>query len=485
MIRFDASYTTLPETFFSHQAPTPVARPQMLALNLPLAQALGLDAEWLAGSQGLAMLAGNRVVEGSTPIAQAYAGHQFGGWVPRLGDGRAVLLGELVGAFGETLPSRVDVVLKGSGPTPYSRRGDGRAWLGPVLREYLVSEAMAALGVPTTRALAAVATGERVQRERGLPGAVLTRVAASHLRVGTFQYATAQAMTDAGPSAEGLRDLQALTDYAIARHYPQAEGALGLLEAVVEAQAHLIADWMALGFIHGVMNTDNMAISGETIDYGPCAFMDGYNPQKVFSSIDRMGRYAFANQPSMAAWNLAQLATSLLPLMQGSEEEKIEAATAAVNGFVETFQTRWRINFGRKIGIGQATEADLPLIEGLLARMGSGRVDFTRVFAGLSEGEAKAEFTEAHAWSSWAPDWEARLAREEDPVKVMRAANPRRIPRNHRIEAMIQAAVEGDMAPFERLLAACRAPYETRAEWADLAEAPREGEEVRQTFCGT
>lgn len=485
MIRFDASYTTLPETFFSHQAPTPVARPQMLALNLPLAQALGLDTEWLAGPEGLAMLAGNQVVEGSTPIAQAYAGHQFGGWVPRLGDGRAVLLGELAGAFGTGLPGRVDVVLKGSGPTPYSRRGDGRAWLGPVLREYLVSEAMAALGVPTTRALAAVATGERVQRERGLPGAVLTRVAASHLRVGTFQYATAQAMTEAGPSAQGLRDLQALTDYAIARHYPQAEGALGLLEAVVEAQAHLIADWMALGFIHGVMNTDNMAISGETIDYGPCAFMDGYNPQKVFSSIDRMGRYAFANQPSMAAWNLAQLATSLLPLMQGSEEEKIEAATAAVNGFVETFQTRWRLNFGRKIGIGQAGEADLPLIEGLLARMGSGRVDFTRVFAGLSEGAAKAEFTEAHAWSSWAPDWEARLAREEDPVKVMRAANPRRIPRNHRIEAMIQAAVAGDMAPFERLLAACRAPYETRAEWADLAEAPREGEEVRQTFCGT
>ncbi|WP_376872540.1 YdiU family protein [Albirhodobacter sp. R86504] len=489
MFAFDTTYTSLPATFFTPQAPTPITAsataPQFLAVNRPLAEALGLDLDWLSGPEGLAILAGNRVTDGSTPIAQAYAGHQFGGWVPRLGDGRAVLLGELAGDFGQALPHRVDVALKGSGPTPYSRRGDGRAWMGPVLREYLVSEAIAALGVPTTRALAAVATGARVQRERGYPGAVLTRVAASHLRVGTFQYATAAAMASDAPPEERLRDLQALCDYAIARHYPDADGALGLLDAVVAAQATLIADWMAVGFIHGVMNTDNMAISGETIDYGPCAFMDGYHPQKVFSSIDRMGRYAFANQPSIAAWNLAQLATSLLPLMEGTEDAAIEAATRSVNGFVEIFQARWLRNFGRKIGIAQATTDDLPLIEGLLSRMGTGQVDFTRVFAGLSEGTAATEFTEAHAWTSWAPEWEARLTREEDPVGIMRATNPRRIPRNHRVEEMIQAAVEGDMAPFEHLLAACRAPYETRPEWEDLARGPLKDEEVRQTFCGT
>ena len=476
MIRFETTYTALPEQLFTPQDPVPVTSPEIMALNEPLAEALGLDVDWLKGPDGLAMLSGNAVAEGSTPIAQAYAGHQFGGWVPSLGDGRAVLLGEFDSPLGH-----VDLALKGSGKTAYSRRGDGRAWVGPVLREFVVSEAMAALGVPTTRALAAVSTGEIVARGRAYPGAVLARIAASHIRVGTFQYLAARLKNTPGDDAA----LRALTDHAIARHYPQAEGPLGLLQAVVAAQARLIADWMAVGFIHGVMNTDNVAISGETIDYGPCAFMDGYHPQKVFSSIDQMGRYAFVNQPSIGAWNLAQLATSLLPIMEGDEDAKIEAATAAVGGFTEIFQARWLENYGRKIGIAQATKGDLPLIEGLLARMGSGRVDFTRVFAGLSEGEAQAEFTEAHAWSSWAPDWEARLAREEDPISVMRAANPRRIARNHRVEEAIEAAVLGDMAPFERLLAAVRAPFETRDEWDDLAAAPTDDEEVHQTFCGT
>ena len=483
MIRFDASYTTLPETFFSHQAPTPVARPQMLALNLPLAQALGLDAEWLAGPEGLAMLAGNQVVEGSTPIAQAYAGHQFGGWVPRLGDGRAVLLGELTGAFDPSLPRRVDVVLKGSGPTPYSRRGDGRAWLGPVLREYLVSEAMGALGVPTTRALAAVATGERVQRERGLPGAVLTRVAASHLRVGTFQYATAQAMTDAGPSAQGLRDLQALTDYAIARHYPQAEGALGLLEAVVEAQAHLIADWMALGFIHGVMNTDNMAISGETIDYGPCAFMDGYAPDKVFSSIDRMGRYAYGKQPQIGAWNLAQFASCLLPLMEGPQEAAIDALTEAVNSFVPAYQAAYLAAFGAKLGLHDAREADQPLIAAFLDLMAAGRSDFTATFRALAMGDARDHIADRPAFDAWRAKWIARAGTPDQAL--MQASSPALIPRNHQIEAAIQAAVQGDDAPFHRLHGALSAPYDLSPENADLARPPVAGEEVTQTFCGT
>lgn len=477
MIRFENTYADLPPQLFTHQAPVPVKAPELMALNEPLARELGLDIDWLRGPLGVAMLAGNLVIEGSTPIAQAYAGHQFGGWSPSLGDGRAVLLGELNGPAG-----RVDLALKGSGQTAYSRRGDGRAWVGPVLREFIVSEAMAALNIPTTRALAAVSTGEIVARGRAYPGAVLARIAGSHIRVGTFQYLAAR-NDDAG--------LRALTDYAIARHYPQADGPLGLLQSVVAAQARLIADWMAVGFIHGVMNTDNMAISGETIDYGPCAFIDGYHPQKVFSSIDQMGRYAFANQPSIGAWNLAQLATSLLPIMDGNEATKIEAATAAVGEFAEICQARWLENYGRKIGIAQAGKEDLPLIEGLLARMGSGRADFTRVFAGLSEGPdfknaaAQTEFNEAQAWASWAPDWAARLTREADPKSVMRATNPRRIARNHRVEEAIEAAVDGNIAPFHRLIAAIRAPFKPHDDWADLAVAPTPNQEVRQTFCGT
>ncbi|MFC5736396.1 protein adenylyltransferase SelO [Sinirhodobacter huangdaonensis] len=469
---FDNSYARLPERFFARLDPAPVRAPALLALNRDLALRLGLDPEALATPEGVAMLAGNAVPAGAAPLAQAYAGHQFGGWVPTLGDGRAVLLGEIVAPDG----ARVDLALKGAGQTPFSRRGDGRAWLGPVLREYLVSEAMAALGVPTTRALAAVATGEVVVRDAmGRPGAVLARVAASHIRVGTFQYFAARGDTEA---------LSLLADQVIARHFPEARGPLELLRAVVAAQAQLIAAWMALGFIHGVMNTDNMAVSGETIDYGPCAFMDAYHPSTVFSSIDQYGRYAYANQPQIAAWNLAQLATCLLPLM-GDREAAIEAATEAVNGFVPLYQAEWLARFGRKIGLAAATPEDQPLIEALLGRMASERADFTRSFRGLVTGTARDEFAEPLAFDTWAPDWQARLAREADPQAVMTAANPVRIPRNHRVEAAIAAAVEGDLAPFTRLSAALADPFAAPPEFADLEAAPRAHEIVHRTFCGT
>lgn len=470
---FDNSYARLPETFYARLPPEPVRAPRLIALNRALAAQLGLDAEWLESPEGLAMLAGNAMPAGAEPIAQAYAGHQFGGWSPQLGDGRAILLGEVVSPDG----ARVDLQLKGAGRTPFSRRGDGRAWLGPVLREYVLSEAMAVLGVPTTRALAAVATGEVVVRDAmGRPGAVLTRVAASHIRVGTFQYFAARGDTAA---------LQLLTAHTIARHYPGAQGALGLLGAVVAAQAELIAQWMALGFIHGVMNTDNMAVSGETIDYGPCAFMDAYHPQKVFSSIDQYGRYAYANQPQVAVWNLAQLASSLLPLIEGSEDAAIEAATEVLNGFVPAYQAAWLFRMGRKIGIAEAEEADRALIESLLSRMAVERADFTRSFRGLLTGAARDEFTEPAAFDTWEPEWRARLMREADPVAVMAAANPVRIPRNHRVEEMIAAAVEGDFGPFTQLQAALAAPFDPAPEFAPYEAAPWPEEVVHRTFCGT
>lgn len=471
-LRFDNSYARLPERFFARQAPTPVAAPGLVALNVELAARLGLDAKALATPGAVAIWAGNALPEGAMPIAQAYAGHQFGGWVPALGDGRAVLLGEVVAPDG----ARFDLQLKGAGPTPWSRRGDGRAWLGPVLREYVVSEAMAALGVPTTRALAAVTTGEPVLREaRARPGAVLVRVAASHIRVGTFQYFAARGDVEA---------LQILADHVIARHFPKARGPLDLLQAVVAAQARLVAAWMSFGFIHGVMNTDNMAISGETIDYGPCAFLDAYHPQKVFSSIDQFGRYAFGAQPQVAVWNLAQFATCLLPLM-GPREAAIEAATAAVQGFADAFDAEWLGRFGRKIGIARPGPDDRALIETLLGRMAVLGVDFTRTFQGLASGAARAEFPEPEAFDLWAQDWRVRLTREADPVAVMKNANPLRIPRNHQIEGMIEAATEGDLAPFTRLNAALAAPFEARSDWQDLGLAPAPDERVTRTFCGT
>lgn len=466
MIPFDNSYARLPQGFFARVAPTPVAAPRLLALNEPLADRLGLDSGWLAGPEGLAMLAGNAVPDGAEPIAQAYAGHQFGGFVPQLGDGRAVLLGEIMAPDG----ARFDIQLKGSGPTPFSRRGDGRAWMGPVLREYIVSEFMHAMGVPTTRALAAVATGETVWRESALPGAVLTRVAASHIRVGTFQFFAVRDKTDA---------LATLTDHVIARHYPTANGPLSLLDHVVARQAETIAHWMALGFIHGVMNTDNMAVSGETIDYGPCAFMDAYHPDTVFSSIDRAGRYAWAQQPQIAVWNLAQLATCLIPLM-GERDAAIDAATKSVHSFAPLYQAAWRRRFGEKLGLTEAADAQ-PLAERLLTLMAQQRADFTRVFAGLADGSARDEFTDHAPFAAWVADWQAR---NPDPA-LMRHANPLRIPRNHRIEEAIAAAVAGDLDPFRRLFDAATHPREGRPGWEDLAAAPRSEQIVHQTFCGT
>ena len=465
MFQFDNSYARLPRSFYAAVMPTPVSQPRLLALNHDLAARLGLDAEWLGTADGVAVLAGNAVPQGAEPLAQAYAGHQFGGFVPQLGDGRAVLLGEITAPDG----ARFDIQLKGSGQTPFSRRGDGRAWLGPVLREYLVSEFMAAMGVPTTRALAAVATGETVWRESALPGAVLTRVAASHIRVGTFQYFAVR---------DDRAALQALADHVIARHYPQADSPLALLDAVVAAQAETIAAWMALGFIHGVMNTDNMAISGETIDYGPCAFMDAYHPQTVFSSIDRQGRYAWANQPQIAVWNLAQFATCLIPLM-GEEGPAVEAATASVHRFAPLYQAAWLRRFGDKLGI--EGEPNRPLIERLLTLMAEGRADFTRTFRGLSDGTARDEFTDRAAFDAWAADWQAL---RPDRGKMART-NPVRIPRNHRIEQAIEAALAGDMAPFERLSQALVQPCEARSEWDDLSDAPLPAEIVHHTFCGT
>lgn len=465
MFQFDNSYARLPRSFYAAVMPTPVSQPRLLALNHDLAARLGLDAEWLGTPDGVAVLAGNAVPQGAEPLAQAYAGHQFGGFVPQLGDGRAVLLGEIRAPDG----ARFDIQLKGSGQTPFSRRGDGRAWLGPVLREYLVSEFMAAMGVPTTRALAAVATGETVLRETALPGAVLTRVAASHIRVGTFQYFAVR---------DDRAALQALADHVIARHYPQADSPLALLDAVVAAQAETIAAWMALGFIHGVMNTDNMAISGETIDYGPCAFMDAYHPQTVFSSIDRQGRYSWANQPQIAVWNLAQFATCLIPLM-GEEGPAVEAATESVHRFAPLYQAAWLRRFGDKLGIEGAPNQKL--IERLLTLMAEGRADFTRTFCGLADGTARDEFTDRAAFDAWAADWQALNPDRE----LMARTNPVRIPRNHRIEQAIEAALTDDLAPFRRLSQALVRPFEARPDWDDLSNPPLPAEIVHHTFCGT
>ncbi|WP_126977867.1 protein adenylyltransferase SelO [Frigidibacter oleivorans] len=480
-IPFDNSYARLPDRFHVRQAPVPVAAPGPIAVNAALARALGLDPEALTGAEGVAMVAGNWLPEGAEPLAQAYAGHQFGGFNPQLGDGRAILLGEVVAPADSPLAGgRFDLQLKGSGPTPFSRRGDGRAWLGPVLREWIVSEAMAALNVPTTRALAAATTGEQVWREQGpLPGAVLLRVAASHIRVGTFQFFRARNDTEA---------LRLLTDHVIARHYPGAEGPMALLAAVVDRQARLIAQWMALGFIHGVMNTDNMAVSGETIDYGPCAFMDDYHPETVFSSIDQFGRYAWANQPQIGVWNLAQLATCLLPLIGGEPAAAVEEATAVVHGFAEIYQAEWLALFGAKIGLSAATEADRPLIEDLLTRMAGGQADFTRTFRALLEGKARDEFLDPAAFDAWEAGWQARLAQEPGGIDgakaAMARANPAIIARNHRVEEAIAAAVEGDFAPFHALNAALAAPFDAAPD-SPYRAAPWPEQRVLRTFCGT
>ena len=489
---FDNTYARLPGRFHARVNPMPVAAPRLVKVNVELARSLGLDPEALASQQGVEILAGNRVAEGSEPLAQAYAGHQFGHFVPQLGDGRANLLGEVVGRDG----MRYDVQLKGSGPTPFSRRGDGRAALGPVLREYLVSEAMAALGVPTTRALAAVTTGQQVVRETVLPGAVLTRVAASHLRVGTFQYFAARG------DAEGVRTL---ADYAIARHYPEAalsdKPYRALLDGVIGRQARLIAQWMLLGFIHGVMNTDNMSISGETIDYGPCAFMEAFDPAKVFSSIDQQGRYGYSNQPHAAHWNLARLAEALLPVLEqesGSQEAALAAAYEALAAFGPQFEVAHLAGLRRKLGLFTEREGDAALAEDLLTRMAANQADFTLTFRRLGdaavgpEGDegVRALFADPGAYDEWAVGWRRRL--EDEPVSAdartasMRMASPAFIPRNHLVEAVIDAAVSRqDFQPFEELLDVVTRPYEDRPDLKRYSTPAKPEECVRATFCGT
>ena len=470
-IPFDNSYARLDDRFYTKMAPTPVKAPTLIALNQSLAAQLGLDAATLGEPDGVAALAGNFTPDGAEPLAQVYAGHQFGGWSPRLGDGRAILLGEIIGRDGE----RYDIQLKGSGPTPYSRMGDGRAWVGPVLREYIVSEAMHALGVPTTRALAAIATGETVIRETPLPGAVFTRVAASHIRIGTFQYFASQQDTEA---------LAALTDHTLARHFPDAKGALGLLDGVVAKQANLIARWMGFGFVHGVMNTDNMTISGETIDYGPCAYMDRYHPMQVFSSIDQQGRYAYGRQPDMAMWNLAQLASALLPLIGG-----VAPAQASIDRFPDLFRSAWLRVFRAKIGLQSEAANDTDLINDLLDRMAQGQADFTNTFRALGTDKARDEFVDPSTYDDWERNWRDRLATEkttpQERLSEMHRANPALIARTHRIEQAIQAGVAGDFSVFERLVKALETPFAEPGEMIDLTRPPLNDEVVPQTFCGT
>ena len=468
-IPFDNTFARLPGAFFTAQDPQPVRAPRLVAFNADLARLMGIEAGEVA--ERAQVFSGNLVPEGAAPLAQLYSGHQFGQYNPQLGDGRAVLLGEVVGVDG----LRRDIQLKGSGRTPYSRGGDGRAWLGPVLREYVVSEAMHALGIPSTRALAAVETGEEVVRERALPGAVLTRVAASHLRVGSFQVFAARG---------DLESLKRLTDYAIARHYPKAEGPMGLLRAVCAAQARLVAQWMSVGFIHGVMNTDNCAISGETIDYGPCAFIDTFHPQTVYSSIDRHGRYAYDRQAEMVVWNLAQLATALLQQME-DREAAVEEATEIVHAMPGQIEAEWLRLFRAKLALSDVRDGDQELIEDLLRRMVAGQADFTNAFRALGGETARDQFTDPTAYDGWEAEWRARRAGLPEAGPLLRAANPAFIPRNHRVEQMIAAAVEGDYAPFHRLNAVLSRPYDDQPEAADLTRPPLPGEAVEATFCGT
>lgn len=482
------SYASLPERFFARVAPTPVAEPGLVKFNHALADdltfaAAGLDTEALGS-----LFSGNVLAPGTVPIAMAYAGHQFGHFVPQLGDGRAILLGEMRDRAGV----RRDIQLKGCGRTPYSRSGDGRAALGPVLREYLVSESMHALGVPATRALAAVTTGESVRREGLVPGAILTRVAASHVRVGSFEYFAARGDVAA---------IQILADYVIERHYAHLAQDktpyLALLAEVVSRQASLIAAWMHVGFIHGVMNTDNMAVSGETIDFGPCAFVDAFDPAAVFSSIDERGRYAYANQPHAAAWNLARFAETLLPIIDSDSGKAIELASEVLSTFTAQFADRWLAGMRRKLGLSAREEADRALADDLLGAMHRNQADFTLTFRGLcdaaeqpDETRVRGLFGNASDYDHWAQRWRARLARESTPpaarVAAMRQVNPAYIPRNHRVEQMIVAAVErGDYAPFEELLAVLSQPYQEQPAFAAYADPPQPSERVLQTFCGT
>jgi uncharacterized protein YdiU (UPF0061 family) len=489
LFAFDNSYARLPDRFYARLAPTATAAPKLVRLNEKLALHLNLDPARLATPEGVEILAGNRIPGESEPLAMAYAGHQFGSFVPQLGDGRAILLGEVIDRDGV----RRDIQLKGSGPTPFSRMGDGRAALGPVLREYIVSEAMAALGIPTTRALAAVTTGETVRRERLLPGAVLTRVAASHIRVGTFQFFAVRG------DVEATRNL---ADYVIARHYPEAAKAANpyatFLERVIARQASLVAQWMLIGFIHGVMNTDNMSIAGETIDYGPCAFMDSYHPGTVYSSIDTMGRYAYRNQPGIAQWNLARLAETLLPLLAEDRDKAVAIAQDAISAFILAFETTYKEGLRRKLGMFQSEPDDAALGQDLLACMASQGADFTLSFRRLcdaaigpeGDGALRGLFADTGAIDEWLVQWRRRIASEGgEPVErqaAMRRANPIFIPRNHLVEEVIAAAENAqDFQPFENLLIVLSAPYDDQPGFERYADPPRPDQIVHETFCGT
>lgn len=478
---FDNSYARLPAAFYEKRGTTKVSAPQLVLFNHALAQQLGLDATALASDDGAAIFAGNQLPTGADPIAQAYAGHQFGGF-SMLGDGRALLLGEQMTPKGD----RYDIQLKGSGPTAYSRRGDGRAALGPMLREYIISEAMHALGIPTTRSLAVATTGEPVYREQALMGAVLTRVAASHIRVGTFQYAAGIGELDA---------VQTLADYTIQRHFPELLGKdqpyHALLDAVIDRQASLIAKWMHMGFIHGVMNTDNMAISGETIDYGPCAFMDSYSPVTVFSSIDQQGRYAYGNQPHIALWNLTRFAETLLPLLNEDLEQAVPIVEEMLHGFQLKYHSYWLAGMRAKLGLFEEGAEDFTLFSGLLNCMHKNNMDYTNTFRDLStgdiqhsDGSKEADFKDWHA--KWQKRLKAQSANETEVQELMLATNPAVIPRNHLVEAALEAATaKGDLQPLEQLLTVLSTPFKALPEDSIYRMPAPASDRVYQTFCGT
>ncbi|MDP2246548.1 MAG: YdiU family protein [Nitrosomonadales bacterium] len=478
---FDNSYTTLPSSFYVRQQATKVHAPQLVLLNHELAEALGLDAHSLSENVGALIFSGNQSPVGAEPLAQAYAGHQFGHFT-LLGDGRALLLGEQIAPDG----NRYDIQLKGSGPTAYSRRGDGRAALGPMLREYIISEAMHALGIPTTRSLAVVATGEAVYREVALPGAILTRVAASHIRVGTFQYAATLGDLDA---------VQTLADYTIKRHFPELldkeQPYLALLDAVIERQASLIAKWMHVGFIHGVMNTDNMAISGETIDYGPCAFMDSYSPITVFSSIDEQGRYAYGNQPHIALWNLTRFAETLLPLLHDEIDQAVPIATELLHGFQLKYHSYWLAGMRAKLGLFAEGPEDFTLFSDLLNCMHKHNLDYTNTFRDLATGaiEQSAVWQEAD-FQDWCKRWQLRLSGQAENItaatELMFATNPAIIPRNHIVEEALKAAVDdGNLEPIEKLLEALATPFKHLPNESIYRMPAPPSDRIYQTFCGT
>ncbi len=480
---FDNTYARELRGFYVPAKAAEAPHPSLLKLNRGLAAELGLDPDVLTSGHGAAIFAGNETPEGASPLAQAYAGHQFGGFVPRLGDGRALLLGEVIDRKGK----RRDIQLKGSGRTSFSRGGDGKAAVGPVLREYLISEAMHALGIPTTRALAGVATGERIVRGEELPGAVLTRVAASHIRIGTFQFFAARG------EVEKVRQL---ADYSFARHYPELRDSdnpyLEFLMAVRDAQAQLIARWMHVGFVHGVMNTDNMAISGETIDYGPCAFIDTYDPDAVFSSIDTLGRYAYGQQPLIAHWNLGRLAETLLPLIDADVDRAIQLAGDAVNGFVDRYVAHWLDGMRAKLGLAGSEDDDLELANGFLAALEGQNADYTLAFRRLSDAfrgndtPLRTLLDDASAYDSWAVRWRRRLGRESLSAEAMDRVNPIYIPRNHKVEETLTAAVESQaLEPFEILLEVLESPYDEKEGLEAYASPAPPSFGRYRTFCGT